>query len=630
MDNNFVFDGSLVDVLFMANYFAEQIHYNAIPNECFYAALFIESHTSFYNMLIQKEVDPNDILQIVIDVAINEAKISEEFDAYSLDFENGHCLHMQDDIWILLEEAKEIADSCNHTMITSNDAIFAMANLCPIPYSLISSTIIHRLTASTTLPRLEESASYTPSNESKEQIFILPDNVSGFLRVLNNDYSPEDKICPICERDEETKKLIRILLKNTKRNCVLVGEAGTGKTAICEKFVWLIVTGNCPEQFKDCIVVSLDVNSLISGTQYRGSAEQRFEDLIRFLEANPNVILFIDEIHLLLGAGACREGEVDLANALKPLLARGKTRVIGATTSQEYEKYFSTDSALKRRFEVIIVSEPRFKEVYPMIKNQIKILEDSHHVKVNASIVKQAILYSGCFNFEAKNPDKTLDLIDKAMVNAVLKGRKVVKKSDITDSFDIYTKQFHQMTLEQKKSIAYHEAGHYIVRKFSPFLSDCNMLAVSIMPAEHYLGVTVYEHDDALIPNTNINYFIASIGALLAGRIAESMFSGDLTSGASSDLQNATELAKEVVVKFGLISEFGNRVFNDRLDTIPENARKINMSVDKLLKSAEIYATSILKKNKSYLELLAENLVVKGILSEREIENLFKSINVSK
>ena len=160
-------------------------------------------------MLIQKEVDPNDILQIVIDVAINNAKIPKEFEMYSLDFENGHCLYLQDDIWILLKEAKEIADSCNHTMITSNDAIFAMANLCPIPYSLISSAIIYQLTANTTLPKLEESTSCTPSNESKEKILVLPDNVSSFLRVLNNDYSPEDKICPICKREDETKKLSR-------------------------------------------------------------------------------------------------------------------------------------------------------------------------------------------------------------------------------------------------------------------------------------------------------------------------------------------------------------------------------------------------------------------------------------
>lgn len=113
----------------------------------------------------------------------------------------------------------------------------------------------------------------------------------------------------------------------------------------------MIATGNCPENFKDSVVISLDVTSIIAGTKFRGTAEERFNDLIAFLENNPQCILFIDEIHLLLGAGACFEGALDLANALKPILARGNTRVIGATTEQEYTKYFSKDGALKRRFE---------------------------------------------------------------------------------------------------------------------------------------------------------------------------------------------------------------------------------------------------------------------------------------
>ena len=123
--------------------------------------------------------------------------------------------------------------------------------------------------------------------------------------------------------------------------------------------------------------MSLDVNAIVAGTQYRGTAEERFRQLIQFLERNPRCILFVDEIHLLLGAGACRDGDLDLANALKPMLARGETRVIGATTEDEYKKYFSRDSALKRRFEPIEVREPRADEVYDMIKNQIKLLEET-------------------------------------------------------------------------------------------------------------------------------------------------------------------------------------------------------------------------------------------------------------
>lgn len=143
--------------------------------------------------------------------------------------------------------------------------------------------------------------------------------------MLQNEYSKDSKECHICGREEETKALIRILMKKTKRNAVLVGNAGVGKTALAEKFTWMIVTGNCPKKFQDNIVVKLDVNDIVAGTQYRGSAEERFQQLIQFLEKNPKCILFIDEIHLLLGAGACREGDLDLANALKPLLARGET-----------------------------------------------------------------------------------------------------------------------------------------------------------------------------------------------------------------------------------------------------------------------------------------------------------------
>lgn len=120
----------------------------------------------------------------------------------------------------------------------------------------------------------------------------------------------------------------------------MVGYPGVGKTAIIEKFVYSIVKGTCPEKFKDSVVLSLDVTSIVAGTQYRGQAEERFQDLIDFLENYPKCILFIDEIHTVLGAGACKDGELDLANALKPILARGDTQVIGATTFDEYEKYF--------------------------------------------------------------------------------------------------------------------------------------------------------------------------------------------------------------------------------------------------------------------------------------------------
>lgn len=223
--------------------------------------------------------------------------------------------------------------------------------------------------------------------------------------------------------------MVQILLKANKRNVILVGEPGVGKTALVEKLAWQIVTGNCVDDLKDCIIVSLDVNALIAGTKYRGMAEERFTILINFLESNPKCILFIDEVHLLLGAGSCADSSLDLANALKPLLARGTTRVIGATTSAEYEKYFSTDGALKRRFEKLYVKEPSSNEVLPMIRNQVKYLQDYHGVSISTHMLNYIMLNAACFNFETCNPDRTLDLVDKAMVSAKIDGKKKVQKS---------------------------------------------------------------------------------------------------------------------------------------------------------------------------------------------------------
>lgn len=253
-------------------------------------------------------------------------------------------------------------------------------------------------------------------------------------------------------------------------------------------------------------------------------------------------------------------------------------------------------------------------------------MEKAHRTKISKKLVSQAVLYASCFKHDGRNPDKTLDLIDQAMAIAELDERSSITKKDILGTFDIYFKQFKKMDNDRKKSVAYHEAGHYIVRKFSDSLSNCIMKAVSIMPAENYLGVTVYEYDTDNTPNDNMDYYISTIGSLLAGRIAEEMYTCDLTSGASSDLHRATELAKKVVGKWALTREFGNRVYTVKEDLIPENASRLNYAVDKLLQDAEEYAIRILTEKRHYLDALAEKLVEKGILSEHEINDLFSKL----
>ena len=321
---------------------------------------------------------------------------------------------------------------------------------------------------------------------------------------------------------------------------------------------------------------------------------------------------------------------MDLANALKPILARGDTIVIGSTTVNEYQKYFQKDAALSRRFERINVSEPMSKEVYYMIKNKLKALSQFHGVKIQKRIVEYAIMIASCFAFDKKNPDKTLDLIDRAMVSAKRAGKEYVDKEAILKNFDIYFKKWNNMDIDSRKEVAYHEAGHYIVGKASGRLISHNWLAVSIMPAEEYLGVTVYEIDDTKMPFLNIDYYIDNIACDLAGRVAENIFRNSYTSGASIDLSKATETAFNVVTKLGMGSDaIKNRIYLNTQE-FPMFSEKstdtINDEVNKLIDKAFQRASELLRENNDILEAIVKALLEKHIMSEAELDKIWKKV----
>ena len=230
----------------------------------------------------------------------------------------------------------------------------------------------------------------------------------------------EGKLDPVIGRNEETERVIEILSRRTKNNPCLLGEPGVGKTAVIEGLAQKIVSGNVPENLKNKRVVTLDVSSMVAGAKYRGDFEERIKKALGEVKKAKDIILFIDEIHTIVGAGAA-DGAIDAANILKPMLARREIQLVGATTSKEYRKYIERDSALERRFQPVQIQEPSIEEAEKILKGIRDKYEAHHNVKITDDAIKAAVELSSKYINDRYLPDKAIDLIDEASVKSRLK-----------------------------------------------------------------------------------------------------------------------------------------------------------------------------------------------------------------
>ncbi|MBT8289841.1 MAG: ATP-dependent Clp protease ATP-binding subunit, partial [Muriicola sp.] len=257
-------------------------------------------------------------------------------------------------------------------------------------------------------------------NELRKGAKVTSQSAEDTYNALNkysrnlNELADSGKLDPVIGRDEEIRRVLQILSRRTKNNPMLVGEPGTGKTAIAEGLAHRIIQGDVPENLREKVIFSLDMGALIAGAKYKGEFEERLKSVIKEVtQSDGDIVLFIDEIHTLVGAGG-GQGAMDAANILKPALARGELRAIGATTLDEYQKYFEKDKALERRFQKVVVNEPDTESAISILRGIKEKYEAHHKVRIKDEAVIAAVELSQRYITDRFLPDKAIDLMDEA------------------------------------------------------------------------------------------------------------------------------------------------------------------------------------------------------------------------
>jgi ATP-dependent Clp protease ATP-binding subunit ClpB len=280
-----------------------------------------------------------------------------------------------------------------------------------------------------------------PNSEERFQV------LQKYGRFLNEE-ALKGKLDPVIGREDEIRRVLQVLSRRTKNNPILIGEAGVGKTAIVEGIAQRIVNKDVPENLKDKQIVVLDMGTLLSGTSFRGQFEERLKSIIKeVVDSNGQIVLFIDEIHTLIGAGSTGQGSVDAANILKPALARGELHCIGATTLDEYQKYIEKDSALERRFQKVFVDEPSVDATISILRGLKEKYEVHHGVRITDSAIIAAAELSHRYITDRFLPDKAIDLIDEAA------SKLRLEIDSMPEELDSIERKIRQLQIEKQALI---------------------------------------------------------------------------------------------------------------------------------------------------------------------------------
>ena len=327
----------------------------------------------------------------------------------------------------MLIDASNVAKKMKDEYVSLEHLILAILDSKGATTQLLKDNGINKKDLNSAIEELRKGSKVT--SQSAEETYNSLNKYAKNLNQLAND----GKLDPVIGRDEEIRRILQILSRRTKNNPILIGEPGTGKTAIAEGLAHRIVKGDVPENLQNKVIYSLDMGALIAGAKYKGEFEERLKSVIKEVtESEGDVVLFIDEIHTLIGAGG-GQGAMDAANILKPALARGELRAIGATTLDEYQKYFEKDKALERRFQKVIVDEPDTESAISILRGIKDKYETHHKVQIKDSAIIAAVELSQRYISDRFLPDKAIDLMDEAAAKLRMEINSKPEELDVLD-----------------------------------------------------------------------------------------------------------------------------------------------------------------------------------------------------
>ncbi len=398
-----------------AQQIAQQYGHQELQNEHFFKAI--------------EQVDENVLPFLFKKLNINREQLTKQLDAALQGFAkvSGGDMGISRDASTMLNEAVNIAKKWNDEYVSLEHLILAIFKSNSKIAQALKNQGVSEKELEKAIQELRKGERVTSA--SAEDTY---NSLNKYAKNLNQ-LADSGKLDPVIGRDEEIRRVLQILSRRTKNNPMLVGEPGVGKTAIAEGLAHRIVKGDVPENLKDKVIYSLDMGALIAGAKYKGEFEERLKSVVKEVTSSDgNIILFIDEIHTLVGAGG-GEGAMDAANILKPALARGELRAIGATTLDEYQKYFEKDKALERRFQKVMVDEPDTESAISILRGIKEKYETHHKVRIKDEAIIAAVELSERYITNRFLPDKAIDLMDEAAAKLRMEINSKPEELDVLD-----------------------------------------------------------------------------------------------------------------------------------------------------------------------------------------------------